>query len=228
MAYPDDELAQALAELKAQIPAVSFASDHVDMDVLAITEEETACVVDFMPRRRAEFAAGRRAARKALARFDLQSSSIVANARGVPMFPAGHFGSITHKGPFAVAAAGRVGDVISIGIDLEFDSEPEENALLARVCTERELSTAECLGQIGVTSPASLILCAKEALFKALNPLDREPRDLQDVELSFGPDGSFSVVAMEPPDRTRRVTGTFARRGDLLLSLAIVQAYGMV
>jgi 4'-phosphopantetheinyl transferase EntD len=220
----DAELANALLDLQLRYPTISFASDRLDACTLDLTYDEALCVVDFVPRKRAEFAAGRRAARKALGRFGLGSSSIVIGARGAPMFPSGYIGSISHKGNYAVAVAGSIGNIIGVGIDLEFDVETEEVALLERVSSHREVKALGLLTGAGVDSPATLTLCAKESLFKALNPLDGEPRDLQDVELSFG-DGTFVVLTMEPPDHSRRVVGTFVQRGSLLISLVVIEPY---
>lgn len=223
----DDALAQVLRDLGGRYPTLVFADDRVTA-TSALAEDEERCVVGFVPRRRAEFAAGRRAARKALGAFGLGASSVVATARGVPMFPAGYCGSITHKGIHAVAVAGSTADVIAVGIDLELDAEPEESALLARVATEREAMASDRLVAVGIESPATLILCAKEALFKALNPLDGEARDFQDVELSFEVDGSFGIAMVDPRDLAHRISGAYAQRGGILVSLAIVRPYACV
>jgi enterobactin synthetase component D len=171
-------LAHVLRDLGGRYPTLVFADDDVTA-TSTLAQDEEPCAADFVPRRRAEFAAGRRAARKALKILGLGSSSVTANARGVPMFPIGYCGSITHKGDHAVAVAGSITDFLAVGIDLEFDMEPEESALLARVATEREATASTRLVAAGIESPATLILCAKEALFKALNPLDGETRDFQ-------------------------------------------------
>jgi 4'-phosphopantetheinyl transferase EntD len=223
----DGALARALRDLRARYPTLSFASDRI-ADASGLTEDEALCAVDFVPRRRAEFAAGRRAARKALGRFGRGSSSVVASARGVPMYPCGYCGSITHKGGHAVAVAGLVTDITSVGIDLEFDMEPEEAELLSRVSTEREAMALDRLAAAGIESPATLILGAKEALFKALNPLDGEARDFQDVELSFDVDGSFVVSTVEPQDLAHKIVGAYVLCEGLLVSLVIVRPYGGV
>lgn len=217
-----EALAQALRDLGARYPTLAFADDVVT-DASGLAEDEALCAVDFVPRRRAEFAAGRRAARKALGSFGLGLSSVVATARGVPVFPPRYCGSITHKGRHAVAVAGSIAHVSSVGIDLEFDEEPEESLLLARVCTEREAHVSAQLVALGIESPATLFLCAKEALFKALYPVDGEARDFQDVEVSFDVDGSFVVAMMEPQHLARRIVGTYTRCGAFLVSLAIVE-----
>lgn len=220
----DDALAYVLRDLGVRHPTLVFADDRVTT-ASRLPEDEELYTLDFVPRRRAEFAAGRRAARKALETFGLGSSSVAANARGIPMFPAGYCGSIAHKGGYAVAVVGSITNIMSVGIDLEFDIEPDESALLARVATEREAMASDRLVAAGIASPATLILCAKEALFKALNPLDGEARDLQDVELSFEVDGSFGVAMVDPQDLAHRIAGTYARHERILISLAVIEPY---
>jgi 4'-phosphopantetheinyl transferase EntD len=218
----EDALAQALRELGARYPTLAFAADVVT-DNSGLAEDEALCALDFVPHRRAQFAAGRRAARKALSSFGLGLSSVVATARGVPVFPPRYCGSITHKGRHAVAVAGAIAHVASVGIDLEFDVEPEESVLLGRVCTESEARVSDQLVAVGLESPATLFLCAKEALFKALNPLDGVARDFQEVEVAFDVDGSFAVALVEPQQLARRIVGRYARCGAFLVSVAIVE-----
>ena len=67
--------------------------------------EEARHVAGAVPRRRAEFAAGRRAARRALRGVGGPAAAIPVGAFGQPLWPAGFDGSLTHDGRFAAALA---------------------------------------------------------------------------------------------------------------------------
>src|SRR6516225_8640665 len=74
------------------------------------------------PRRRAEFTAGRRCAREALARLGLPAAPVLAGRAGEPRWPAGVTGSITHCAGYRACAVARTADVTALGIDAEPDA----------------------------------------------------------------------------------------------------------
>ncbi|MFD0332642.1 hypothetical protein ACFQZ0_02275 [Streptomyces erythrogriseus] len=70
------------------------------------------------PRRRLEFLAGRRAARRALRAVGLDCGEIPRSGR-LPVFPPGRTASISHSTGIAVAVAGAPGRDLPLGCDLE-------------------------------------------------------------------------------------------------------------
>jgi enterobactin synthetase component D len=128
-----------------------------------------------VPKRKAEFVAGRHCARLALAR--------AAEGRGgvgeplpigperAPVWPTGYVGSITHTRGYVAAAAARAEGVRSLGLDSErvMGAETAES-VRSMVAVEGEI---EGLAGAGL-DPApllTLVFSAKESLYKCLHPL---------------------------------------------------------
>src|ERR1700722_6775796 len=80
---------------------------------------EEAAIARAVPRRRAEFATGRRLAREALARLGCLAASLPPDSAGMPQWPTGFVGTISHSGQLCVAVVGRAHNLLGIGIDLE-------------------------------------------------------------------------------------------------------------
>ncbi|SDF31251.1 4'-phosphopantetheinyl transferase family protein [Limimaricola pyoseonensis] len=119
-----------------------------------------------VPARRAEFAAGRAAARAAMARLGLSPREVPQGADRAPVWPEGVVGSISHDAGLAVAAL-RLGPP-HIGIDLEPDH-PLPPALWPEIIGPDE--RAEAMAQADPGRAARVIFAAKEAAFKAQYPV---------------------------------------------------------
>jgi 4'-phosphopantetheinyl transferase EntD len=98
---------------------------------------------------------------------------------GAPGWPAGVVGSLAHDSRVAVAAVGRCDDVGAIGIDVEpAESLPPE--LLELVATPQERLRIDDDPYQG-----RLLFVAKEAVYKAVYPLDQRFLDHHDVQINF-------------------------------------------
>ena len=138
-------------------------------------------------RRRASGAA-RIAARRLLE--ELGSDGAAALARlpsGAPQWPEGVVGSLAHDEKFAVAAAARAGAIACLGVDVE-PAEPLPEDIVAMVLTPDE---ARETAEDGVLR--RLIFAAKEAVYKALNPLDGSWLEFHDVRVSLA-DGEATLA----------------------------------
>lgn len=175
--------------------------------------------------RRVDFIGGRLAARQALNEAGYTDPVVIAvDAQGVPLFPQGYVGSIAHKHGRAVASVARAEVVYGIGIDLEFDENHDENSLVAEVVTEVEQSelTSIRAAEPTILSPATLVLAAKEALFKAVFPVTRIKFGFDEASLIFAPeDKSFRAVRF-PGDEQLVVKGGFELAGRWILAVALV------
>jgi enterobactin synthetase component D len=156
-------------------PAVTCAGFEV-VDHEAIVTALGAFQAEGLPvravaKRRAEFLAGRFAARTALSALGVESMP-GRNEDGSPRWPAQISGSITHGAERAFCAVARQSDVRSLGIDVERLMGPETRAeLAARICNAAELEVLAA----GLGAPehhlVSLAFSAKESLYKCLYPL---------------------------------------------------------
>ncbi len=161
-------------DLGAAVASAGFAV----VDYEAIIVELSALEVDGMPgravpKRRAEFLAGRWAARSALAALGVDAERAPGrNQDGSPRWPAQVTGSITHGAERALCAVARTSDVRSLGIDAERLMSPAaKDELFARICNEDERAVLAA----GVTAPehhlVTFAFSAKESLYKCLYPL---------------------------------------------------------
>lgn len=146
----------------------------VDHD--AIIAELAALQVEGMPtravaKRRAEFLAGRWAARAALASLGLDA---VPSRRedGSPAWPARVVGSISHGAGRALCAVAFDSELRSIGIDTErLMTEAASAELRARICRDEERAVMAA----SIAAPdhhlVTFAFSAKESLYKCLYPL---------------------------------------------------------
>lgn len=144
-----------------------------------------------VPKRRAEFLAGRALARIVQGRLGLPQAEIARAPSRAPLWPTGQIGSITHS-------AGRAGvwiaEASSGHLGLDFETVPRQSGLLAirdTVLTREE-------GAVVGDDPTRLCAAfsAKESLFKALHPR---------VQRFFGFDAA-QVVALDDSSVTLRLT----------------------
>ena len=129
--------------------------------------------------RRNEFIGGRRCARAALAQLGQAAVALPADADGLPQWPAGWMGSISHSRGLCCAVAASATRMIALGLDVEKTTRLSARAM-ARVVHPAEV------GMIGSSqSLGSLLFSAKEALFKAQYPRWRAQPNFHDVALQI-------------------------------------------
>lgn len=185
-------------------------------------------------RRRQSLAAGRTAARHALTDLGLVDAQVgIGRGRGgEPLWPIAVVGSITHTDALALAVVGWRSDYAGIGIDVE-RLEPGLSERAARlVCTPRERDWLD--GQPGAWR--TRIFSAKEAVFKALNPLEGIYLGFGDADLTWtstsaeASDGVFTAQLLKRAAAHFEV-GTTVRvwswvRHGLVISLTFADVSG--
>lgn len=148
-------------------------------DEHALLKDEAASIASRVVNARRASAAARIVARALLARLGRAGASVPRGASGAPIWPAGIIGSLAHDDQVAVAAAGRQVDFSSVGIDVE-PAVPLAPEILSLVGTPEELCrfAGEPLG-------GRLLFAAKEAVYKAVYPLDRIFLEFHDIEVDL-------------------------------------------
>lgn len=182
--------------------------------------EEAAHIANAVPKRRAEFQAGRTAARAALTAIGGPASALPADMDRAPIWPKGYAGSITHCEDLCLAVATRAAR--SVGLDIEPATE------LARDLWEVVLLPIEQQEAEAATHPgqfAKLIFSAKEAVYKAQFPLSRTLFDFHGLQISCDPSGQFlarfRLTAGEfRPDH--RLSGRFQIDSDYIVTTALI------
>jgi 4'-phosphopantetheinyl transferase EntD len=138
-----------------------------------------------VPKRRAEFAAGRHASALALSRFGC-SEAVQREPSGAPRFPTGFVGSISHGAGVAVAVVARARDYRGLGIDVEeWISAAQAAEIIGQVLCAAELELlAQAFPHLSTASRLSLGFSIKESLYKCLNPIADEFIEFTDARLS--------------------------------------------
>jgi 4'-phosphopantetheinyl transferase EntD len=214
----------ALQNLRERWPAVRAAAALATGDEqLDPTEEELAR--GMTSARRLAYIGGRLAATRALSQLSCTRPVVGADGEGVPIFPVGYLGSIAHKHGRAVAAVTRTDTARGIGIDLEFDENHDEEGLRSEVVTAIELAALAPISASAPTllSPATLVLAAKEAVYKAAFPITRTPFDFDEAELAFDLTSSSFWPVHFPASEGLAVRGGYVLSGRWIVALAVVE-----
>lgn len=154
-------------------PAIASAGYATD-DHAAIIASLEALVPDApspaVAKRRAEFMAGRWAARQALAELGIEA--IPARGEGgLPVWPREATGSITHGAERALSVAARASEIRSLGIDAERLMKTAKPELSRRIGEATELAELERSLRRPHEHALTLAFSAKESLYKCLHPL---------------------------------------------------------
>lgn len=157
--------------------------------------QERGAVLRALPQRHHEFAAGRRAARLAMAQLGLQATAIPQGKQRAPVWPVGLTGSIAHCDTACIAAISRTHR--SMGIDIEPDT-PLDTDLIPIICSPREQEWLHSLPATLRGTSAKRIFCAKEAAYKAQFPLTGQVIGFTALEVTLARDNTF-VGTWQPP-----------------------------
>lgn len=146
----------------------------------------------------AAFVAGRVAAREALGKLGVTDDSpILRGERGMPLWPSGVRGSLTHKQGLAAALVARSEDFAAVGMDLEINAAARHPRFACSICTASERRWLEEY-RGDRDSMLLSIFSAKETIFKALYPICRRYFGFQAAELRWdGSRGVFNGVLLE-------------------------------
>jgi 4'-phosphopantetheinyl transferase EntD len=143
-----------------------------------LRDEVTAFATSVVKVRRASGAA-RIVARQLLARLGYPECPIPRATSGAPVWPGDVVGSLAHDARVAVAAVAASRDVGALGIDIE-PAECLPSELLDLVATPQERL------EIGDDPfQGRLLFAAKEAVYKAVYPLDRMFLEHHDVQINL-------------------------------------------
>lgn len=143
-----------------------------------LPEEAPAFAASVVKVRRASGAA-RIVARQLLTRLGYPECALPKAASGAPIWPTGVAGSLAHDSRVAIAAVGLSRDVAALGIDVE----PAE--LLPAELLDLVATPQERLKMADDPYHGRLLFVAKEAVYKAVYPLDQTFLEHHDVEINL-------------------------------------------
>ena len=122
-----------------------------------------------VPKRQAEFIAGRICAQSILATYGLTRHGIPIGNSREPLWPSGFIGSITHNGRYAAAVACPRGDLLGVGIDIETIVNDDARQAMVELVVSPEEAAYLRRSDIGLAFDCmlTLVFSAKESFFKA-------------------------------------------------------------
>jgi 4'-phosphopantetheinyl transferase EntD len=206
--------------IKAVLPGcVASVETFTDVAEAALFPRERELVEGASPRRRAEFAAVRHCARRAMAERGLPAAPLLPGDRGAPGWPAGVLGSMTHCAGYRAAAVALGTELAALGIDAE------PHAALPAGVRGRIASPAEQHHLASLPSATGeehwdrVLFAAQEAVYKAWFPLTRSRLGFADAELRIDPAaGRFTARILAPEAAIGELSGRFVVRDGLVLA----------
>jgi len=168
-----------------------------DNDGLRPLERQS--IVATAAQRRADFAAGRRAARTALTACNFAPADIPIRADRSPAWPDGVVGSISHSAHIAVAVCYSNAVIDAIGIDIE----PSRNVtaeLESMILVEVELAALRSLPSAERETAATTLFSLKESYYKFQASCTNRWLEFKDVSVRPGTlPGDFIIQEFSAP-----------------------------
>lgn len=201
--------------------SVGVASCDPRGDQPALLPEERDAVAQAVPARQREFAAGRDAARRAMAQRNVPVAPIPMASDRAPAWPYDMTGSISHCGTCCLAAIAPLSDARAIGLDVEEDT-PLEDDLIATICTPSERAWLSEKPKLQVHRWAKVIFSAKETAYKCQYTVTRRLLGFDGFDISLDPaTGRFEArftATIAPFTRNTRLLGRFAIGSGLIVT----------
>lgn len=202
--------------------AMGFGAALITQDATGLLPGESAGGPRVVDARLCEFAAGRRAARAAMADLGLPPAALPRGADRAPVWPNGLRGAITHAGGIAlcVIAKGQTAP----GLDVEPNEDLPEELLPVLLRPEEQ---AWCAQQPNPLRMARLLFVIKEAGYKAQYQHSHAFIGFQHARVEVQSEGRFMITLLERAGCFRPGTtleGRFAQASGLILAGTVVPA----
>ena len=166
-----------------------------------LTAGEASLVERAVPKRRSEFATGRRLLRDLLS-VDVE---ILQKPSRAPLLPDGTVASLSHDSGIALGVVAPASDMAAVGVDVEIDTVLSDDM------------AAVILRSDDVAPDAITAFVAKEAAYKTWSSLGGEMLEHHDVRVSIDDDHYSAVLRDE-----RTVEGRIARAAGRIVALVCV------
>jgi 4'-phosphopantetheinyl transferase EntD len=147
-------------------------------DSRLLLPEEAASIPIRNPIRRDASGAARYVARQLLAQHGLSDYAILRGSAGQPIWPDNIGGSLAHDDEVAVAATGNMHQFLALGIDVE-PAIPLPSDIRSIVRTT--LDKTDSIDNPDLCD--RVLFCAKEAVYKAVYPLDKVILNFDDINI---------------------------------------------
>jgi 4'-phosphopantetheinyl transferase EntD len=172
-------LLQAMNAIAPDVVRVGCRTIREGDEAHLLPEEARSIPARRLEMRRASGAA-RWVARGLLAGLGMNDFAILRAPSGAPVWPEGMTGSLAHDDEMAVAAVAPIAQIRSLGIDVE-PAEPLSDDISALVTIDADVTDAAIDRRLA----GRLLYSAKEAVYKAVYPLDREVLGYEDIAVDL-------------------------------------------
>lgn len=167
--------------------AVAVAEEFGDVPDIVLFPEEEAVIARAVDKHRREFTTARACARAALAKLGLPPVPIVPGPCGMPQWPAGVVGSITHCAGYRASAVALDHEVIAIGLDAESHDKLPSGILDAVASPDERTRLAALAAGRPEVCWDRMLFCIKESVYKAWFPLTRRWLGFQEASVDIDP-----------------------------------------
>ncbi|MFY2789504.1 4'-phosphopantetheinyl transferase Npt [Rhodococcus sp. MALMAid1271] len=154
---------------------------------------EAPLVAKAVDKRKREFTSARHCARVAMEKLGVEPAAIMRGTSGAPQWPKGVVGSLTHCDGYRGAVLAYSMQVRSVGIDAEPHG-PLPDGVLEAVSLQAERDWLASVGREDVHWDR-LLFCAKEATYKAWEPLTGRWLGFEDAHITFERTGSGDDIS---------------------------------
>lgn len=213
-----EQLGDSICPPNAKLSFLDFDAEYSDR----VHPEEIAWIESSVLNRRKEFLTGRACARTGLKKLNLSArecgAPLIPDAAGLPQWPQGYVGSITHSKGLCAAIVSRESDLAMIAIDLEKTNRLSDSA------AKRVMHPLEASTQSGCDAQkyASILFSLKEAFYKAQFPHWKIQVSFQDLALSLNfEEQSAKILELSNafPDDFRAI------KGSIRFRFVVIEAY---
>ena len=185
--------------------AVGRVQDHRS----ALSADEHEHIGRAVKSRQFAYSTGRYLAKRALAELGVEVSSIPTHASRRPLWPEDVVGSITHSRRYAIAVVGVRSGLAGIGVDLEVAGRVTED-IAETVMSPNERDWCQGLslrGASGSCPPTAYTanFSAKEAVFKAVNPIVGLMVGFREVEIRWLAEEQAFTASYVGPNRENAI-----------------------
>lgn len=202
---------------------VEIHSSSVSLDrYYQLDASEQQLVEKAVDRRKADFGDSRWCAHEAMRHFN-EDEPIMRGERGMPVFPEGVTGSLTHTEGFRAAIVGRSSRWRSLGIDAEPADSLPEGVYNAVARPEEQRRLRRLTRHEGYEFLDKVLFSAKESTYKAWFPLTHRFLDFDQADIDIRPDGSFKSYLLTQPVPVPFIEGRWAVRKGYVVTVAGVR-----
>ena len=191
---------------------------------LSLQPQEQGLVSHAVDKRKGEFGDARWCAHRALRELGVSpGEAILKGDSGMPLWPRGYTGSLTHTEGMRAAVAAPTGQIRSVGLDIE-PAEPLPDGVIGQIARETERRRVKKLMAQGNDVADRLLFCAKEATYKCWFPLTRRWLGFEDAEIDIRSDGTFVAYLLVRPTPVPFFEGRWVVRGGFVIASVFVEA----